>query len=228
MGEGGVPGSLVGRGVKAAPLVVPGDGMRSVGTVLALVFLATVVATFARRWRIPALPSSWSPVSAWHCCRAPCRSRSVPRASASSCCRRRCTPPPRRCPGREPHAVWKPVGILAIGLVLAPAAVAALLTPCRGRDDRRQWPQSVGVRSEALPLISFLYAHRTREIPVGACSVDAGGIAMGVFGPGALWSGPPVNWRRRRRRFHSLCERSQADQDQKGKTSIHAVAVVAI
>ncbi|ADI03410.1 hypothetical protein SBI_00289 [Streptomyces bingchenggensis BCW-1] len=28
--------------------------MRSVGTVLALVVLATLVATFARRWRIPA------------------------------------------------------------------------------------------------------------------------------------------------------------------------------
>ncbi|NUS03478.1 MAG: Na+/H+ antiporter, partial [Nonomuraea sp.] len=28
--------------------------MRGVGTVLALVVLATVVATFARRWRIPA------------------------------------------------------------------------------------------------------------------------------------------------------------------------------
>src|SRR5262249_27871961 len=50
----GVPGSLVGRESWWFPFRLQGDGMRSVGTVLALVVLATVVAAFARRWRIPA------------------------------------------------------------------------------------------------------------------------------------------------------------------------------
>ncbi|MGW1007280.1 hypothetical protein [Streptomyces sp. NPDC002520] len=48
-----MPGSLVGREPGWLPQS-QGDGIRGVGTVLALVVLATVVATFARRWRIPA------------------------------------------------------------------------------------------------------------------------------------------------------------------------------
>jgi CPA1 family monovalent cation:H+ antiporter len=111
--------------------------MRSVGTVLALVVLATVVATFARRWRIPA--PSLLVIAGLGVALLPGAPQIVvppdvialvvlpPLLYASA----------EDMPLRELRAVWKPVGILAIGLVLASAAavaaVAALVTPLSWR-----------------------------------------------------------------------------------------------
>ncbi|MFI6056288.1 Na+/H+ antiporter [Streptomyces violascens] len=107
--------------------------MRGVGTVLFLVILATLVATGARRWRIPA-PSLLVV--------AGLAVALLPGAPAI-----RVTPeiiglvvlPPllyasaEEVSWRELRVVWKPVGVLAIGLVLASAAivgfVASALTP---------------------------------------------------------------------------------------------------
>ncbi|MER7514492.1 Na+/H+ antiporter [Streptomyces lavendulae] len=107
--------------------------MRSVGTVLFLVVLATLVATGARRWRIPA-PSLLVVAGLVVAL--------LPGAPAI-----RVTPeliglvvlPPllyasaEEMSWRELRAVWKPVSVLAVGLVLASAAVvgyvASVLTP---------------------------------------------------------------------------------------------------
>ncbi|WNM29151.1 Na+/H+ antiporter [Streptomyces sp. Li-HN-5-11] len=107
--------------------------MRGVGTVLALVILATVVATFARRWRIPA--PSLLVVAGLAVALLP----GTPEIEISPQIIGLVVLPPLlyasavEMPARELRAVWKPVGILAIGLVLASAAavavVAVLLTP---------------------------------------------------------------------------------------------------
>ncbi|WP_330328946.1 Na+/H+ antiporter [Streptomyces sp. NBC_00536] len=107
--------------------------MRSVGTVLFLVVLATLVATGARRWRIPA-PSLLVV--------AGLAVALLPGAPGI-----RVTPeviglvvlPPllyasaEEMSWRELRAVWKPVSVLAVGLVLASAAVvgyvASAVTP---------------------------------------------------------------------------------------------------
>ncbi|MFI9650392.1 Na+/H+ antiporter [Streptomyces sp. NPDC052040] len=107
--------------------------MRSVGTVLALVVLATVVATFARRWRIPA--PSLLVVAGLAVALLP----GTPEIRISPEVIGLVVLPPllyasaEEMSWRELRAVWKPVGILAVGLVLASAAavalVASLVTP---------------------------------------------------------------------------------------------------
>ncbi|MFE1878711.1 cation:proton antiporter domain-containing protein, partial [Streptomyces diastatochromogenes] len=107
--------------------------MRSVGTVLALVVLATVVAAFAQRRRIPA--PSLLVVAGLAVALLP----GTPRIEISPEIIGLVVLPPllyasaEDMPWRELRAVWKPVGILAIGLVLASAAavgaVAAAVTP---------------------------------------------------------------------------------------------------
>ncbi|MFI6469643.1 Na+/H+ antiporter [Streptomyces sp. NPDC050516] len=107
--------------------------MRGVGTVLFLVVLATLVATGARRWRIPApsllvvagltvalLPGS----PAIHVTPELIGLVVLPPLLYASA---------EEISWRELRAVWKPVGVLAFGLVLASAAVvgfvASVLTP---------------------------------------------------------------------------------------------------
>ncbi|MGW2582272.1 Na+/H+ antiporter [Streptomyces virginiae] len=107
--------------------------MRSVGTVLFLVVLATLVATGARRWRIPApsllvvaglvvalLPGA----PAIHITPELIGLVVLPPLLYASA---------EEMPWRELRAVWKPVSVLAVGLVLASAAVvgyvACALTP---------------------------------------------------------------------------------------------------
>ena len=107
--------------------------MRSVGTVLALVVLATVVATFAHRRRIPA--PSLLVVAGLAVALLP----GTPEIETSPEIFGLVVLPPllyasaEDLSWRELRAVWKPVGILAIGLVLASAAtvgaVASLVTP---------------------------------------------------------------------------------------------------
>lgn len=107
--------------------------MRSVGTVLALVVLATVVATFARRWRIPA--PSLLVVAGLAVALLP----GTPDIQISPEIIGLVVLPPllyasaEELSWRELRVVWKPVGVLSIGLVLASAAavgaVASLVTP---------------------------------------------------------------------------------------------------
>lgn len=107
--------------------------MRSVGTVLALVVLATVVATFARRRRIPA--PSLLVVAGLAVALLP----GTPEIQISPAIIGLVVLPPllyasaEELSWRELRAVWKPVGVLSIGLVLASAAavgaVASLVTP---------------------------------------------------------------------------------------------------
>src|SRR3954454_4848141 len=107
--------------------------MRSVGTVLALVVLGTVVATFARRWRIPA--PSLLVVAGLAVALLP----GTPEIEISPQIIGLVVLPPllyasaEELSWRELRMVWKPVWILAIGLVLASAAavgwVASLVTP---------------------------------------------------------------------------------------------------
>ncbi|WP_406474801.1 Na+/H+ antiporter [Streptomyces sp. NBC_01615] len=107
--------------------------MRSVGTVLALVVLATLVATFARRWRIPA--PSLLVVAGLAVALLP----GTPEIEISPEIIGLVVLPPllyasaEELSWRELRAVWKPVGVLSIGLVLASAAavawVASLVTP---------------------------------------------------------------------------------------------------
>ncbi|GAA2514531.1 Na+/H+ antiporter [Streptomyces longisporus] len=111
--------------------------MRGVGTVLALVVLATVVATFAHRRRIPA--PSLLVVAGLAVALLP----GTPEIQASPEIIGLVVLPPllyasaEELSWRELRAVWKPVGILAIGLVLASAAavgvVASLVTPLSWR-----------------------------------------------------------------------------------------------
>jgi Na+/H+ antiporter len=107
--------------------------MRSVGTVLALVVLATLVATFARRWRIPA--PSLLVVAGLAVALLP----GTPQIGISPEIIGLVVLPPllyasaEELSWRELRAVWKPVGVLSIGLVLASAAavaaVATLVSP---------------------------------------------------------------------------------------------------
>ncbi|MFE9453741.1 Na+/H+ antiporter [Streptomyces sp. NPDC006739] len=111
--------------------------MRSVGTVLSLVVLATLVATFARRWRIPA--PSLLVVAGLAVALLP----GTPPIGISPEIIGLVVLPPllyasaEELSWRELRAVWKPVGVLAIGLVLASAAavgvVASLVTPLSWR-----------------------------------------------------------------------------------------------
>ncbi|KOY53682.1 Na+/H+ antiporter [Streptomyces sp. XY332] len=107
--------------------------MRSVGTVLILVVLATMVATGARRWRIPA--PSLLVVAGMAVALVP----GTPEIHVSPETIGLVVLPPllyagaEELPWRELRLVWKPVSVLAVGLVLASAAavgaVASLLTP---------------------------------------------------------------------------------------------------
>lgn len=107
--------------------------MRSVGTVLFLVVLATVVATGARRWRIPA--PSLLVVAGLVVALTP----GTPEIRVSPEVIGLVVLPPllyasaEELSWRELRLVWKPVSVLAVGLVLASAAavgaVASLLTP---------------------------------------------------------------------------------------------------
>ncbi|MGP9023076.1 Na+/H+ antiporter [Streptomyces sp. BR1] len=107
--------------------------MRGVGTVLFLVVLATLVATGARRWRIPA--PSLLVVAGLAVAMLP----GAPGIEVTPEIIGLVVLPPllyasaEEISWRELRAVWKPVGILAIGLVLASAAivgfVASLITP---------------------------------------------------------------------------------------------------
>ncbi|MFD4138569.1 Na+/H+ antiporter [Streptomyces sp. NPDC058572] len=107
--------------------------MQSVGTVLVLVVLATAVATGARRWRIPA--PSLLVVAGLGVALVP----GVPEIRVSPEAIGLVVLPPllyasaEELSWRELRTVWKPVGILAVGLVLASAAavaaVASALTP---------------------------------------------------------------------------------------------------
>ncbi|MGH4036166.1 Na+/H+ antiporter, partial [Actinomycetota bacterium Odt1-20B] len=114
--------------------------MRSVGTVLTLVVLATMVATFARHWRIPA--PSLLVVAGLAAALLP----GTPEIEISPDIIGLVVLPPllyasaEELSWRELRAVWKPVGVLAVGLVLASAAavgtVATLLTPL-------SWPMAL-------------------------------------------------------------------------------------
>ncbi|MFF4353728.1 Na+/H+ antiporter [Streptomyces sp. NPDC001530] len=101
--------------------------MRSVGTVLALVVLATLVATFARRWRIPA--PSLLVVAGLAVALLP----GTPEIEISPEIIGLVVLPPllyasaEELSWRELRAVWKPVGVLSFGLVLASAAAVALV-----------------------------------------------------------------------------------------------------
>ncbi|MFE4869968.1 Na+/H+ antiporter [Streptomyces sp. NPDC056682] len=107
--------------------------MRSVGTVLFLVVLASLVATGARRWRIPA--PSLLVVAGLTVALLP----GAPEIHVTPEIIGLVVLPPllyasaEEISWRELRVVWKPVGILAIGLVLASAAivgfVASVVTP---------------------------------------------------------------------------------------------------
>ncbi|GGU70486.1 Na+/H+ antiporter [Streptomyces albospinus] len=107
--------------------------MHSVATVLFLVVLATAVATGARRWRIPA--PSLLVVAGLVVGMLP----GVPDVHVTPEVIGTVVLPPllyasaEELSGRDLKAVWRPVTVLAVGLVLfsaaAVAAVAALLTP---------------------------------------------------------------------------------------------------
>ncbi|MET3983044.1 Na+/H+ antiporter [Streptomyces sp. PvR034] len=107
--------------------------MRSVGTILFLVVLATLVATGARRWRIPA--PSLLVVAGLVVALLP----GAPDVHITPELIGLVVLPPllyasaEEMSWRELRAVWKPVSVLAVGLVLASAAVvgyvASVLTP---------------------------------------------------------------------------------------------------
>src|SRR5882757_8473672 len=107
--------------------------MRSVETVLLLVVLATVVATFARRWQLPA--PSLLVVAGVVVGVLP----GVPPVEVTPELVSLVVLPPllfaagEELPWRELRAVWRPVTVLSIGLVLVSAAavgfVAVALTP---------------------------------------------------------------------------------------------------
>ncbi|WP_405442249.1 Na+/H+ antiporter [Streptomyces avidinii] len=111
--------------------------MRSVGTVLFLVVLATLVATGARRWRIPA--PSLLVVAGLAVALLP----GAPEIHITPEIIGLVVLPPllyasaEELSWRELRAVWKPVSVLAVGLVLASAAVvgfvASALTPLSWR-----------------------------------------------------------------------------------------------
>src|SRR6185436_2302199 len=102
------------------------DQMRSVETILFLVVLATVVATFARRLRVPA--PSLLVVAGVIVGLVP----GVPAISVTPDIVSLLVLPPllfaagEELPWRDLRAVWKPVAVLAIGLVLVSAGAVAL------------------------------------------------------------------------------------------------------
>ena len=107
--------------------------MRAVETVLFLVILATVVATFARRWRVPA--PSLLVIAGVIVGLLP----GVPTIVVTPDMVSLVVLPPllfaagEELPWRDLRAVWRPVSALAVGLVLVSAAavgaVAIALTP---------------------------------------------------------------------------------------------------
>ncbi|MBV8994581.1 MAG: cation:proton antiporter, partial [Pseudonocardiales bacterium] len=107
--------------------------MRAVETVLFLVILATVVATFARRWRVPA--PSLLVIAGVLVGLLPGVATIVVTPDMVSLV----VLPPllfaagEELPWRDLRAVWRPVSALAVGLVLVSAAavgaVAIALTP---------------------------------------------------------------------------------------------------
>jgi Na+/H+ antiporter len=121
-----VPGSLV--GIYVADRAGRADGVRGIEIILFLVVLGTVVATFAGRLRVPApsllviagLVAGLLPgVPAVHV--APDVVSLVvlpPLLYAAS----------EELPWRDLRAVWLPVAVLAVGLVLASAAAVAAVT----------------------------------------------------------------------------------------------------
>ena len=92
--------------------------MRAVGKVLAHVFLASVVATFARHWRIPA--PSLLVIAGLAVALLP----GTPEIRISPEIIGLVVLPPllyasaEELPWRDLRAVWKPVGVLSTGLVL--------------------------------------------------------------------------------------------------------------
>lgn len=110
--------------------------MRAVETVLFLVILATVVATFARRWRVPA--PSLLVIAGVVVGLVP----GVPTIVVTPDIVSLVVLPPllfavgEELPWRDLRAVWRPVSALAVGLVLVSAAavgaVAIALTPLPG------------------------------------------------------------------------------------------------
>lgn len=110
--------------------------MRAVETVLFLVILATVVATFARRWRVPA--PSLLVIAGVVVGLLP----GVPTIVVTPDIVSLVVLPPllfaagEELPWRDLRAVWRPVSALAVGLVLVSAAavgaVAIALTPLPG------------------------------------------------------------------------------------------------
>lgn len=110
--------------------------MRAVETVLFLVILATVVATFARRWRVPA--PSLLVIAGVIVGLLP----AVPTVVVTPDIVSLVVLPPllfaagEELPWRDLRAVWRPVTALAVGLVLVSAAavgaVAIALTPLPG------------------------------------------------------------------------------------------------
>lgn len=111
--------------------------MRAVGTILFLVILATTVATFARRWRIPA-PSLLVLAGLAVALIPGTPSFHVPPGTIALVV----LPPllyasAEELSLRDLKAVWRPVTILASGLVLASAAavgaVAVAFTPLTGK-----------------------------------------------------------------------------------------------
>jgi monovalent cation/hydrogen antiporter len=110
--------------------------MRAVETVLFLVILATVVATFARRWRVPA--PSLLVIAGVLVGLVP----GVPTIVVTPDIVSLVVLPPllyaagEELPWRDLRAVWRPVSVLAVGLVLVSAAavgaVAIALTPLPG------------------------------------------------------------------------------------------------
>lgn len=119
-----------------------GGGMRSVGTVLFLVVPATLVTTGARRWRIPA--PSLLVVGGLVVALPP----GNPEIRVSPEVIGLVVLPPLLHAGaeelswRELRLVWKPVSVLAVGLVLSSAAAvgvtASLITPHPHRGSRRR------------------------------------------------------------------------------------------
>ena len=109
---------------------------RAVETVLFLVVLATVVATFARRWRVPA--PSLLVIAGVIVGSVP----GVPTIVVTPDIVSLVVLPPllyaagEELPWRDLRAVWRPVSALAVGLVLVSAAavsaVAIALTPLPG------------------------------------------------------------------------------------------------
>ncbi|HZS20449.1 MAG TPA: Na+/H+ antiporter [Pseudonocardiaceae bacterium] len=110
--------------------------MRAVETVLFLVILATVVATFARRWRVPA--PSLLVIAGVLVGLVP----GVPTIVVTPDIVSLVVLPPllyaagEELPWRDLRAVWRPVSVLAVGLVLVSAAavgaIAIALTPLPG------------------------------------------------------------------------------------------------